>query len=122
MPIPVDARRKARSLYWRFWTITQIAEELCLSRATVESWRQRDRWDDAPALTKIEDAIEARIVGLIDKDKKTPGDFKEIDLLMRAVTTAARVRRYEAPGGHEGDLNEKVGNRNAGEKKKAKTN
>ncbi len=122
MPIPVDARRKARSLYWRFWTITQIAEELALSRATVESWRQRDRWDDAPALTKIEDAIEARIVGLIDKDKKTPGDFKEIDLLMRAVTTAARVRRYEAPGGHEGDLNEKVGNRNAGEKKKAKTN
>jgi uncharacterized protein YjcR len=122
MPIPVDARRKARSLYWRYWTVTQIAEELGLSRATVESWRQRDRWDDAPALTKVEDAIEARIVGLIDKDKKTPGDFKEIDLLMRAVTTAARVRRYAAPGGHEGDLNEKVGNRNAGDKKKAQRN
>lgn len=122
MPIPVDARRQARSLYWRYWTITQIAEELGLKRATVEAWRVRDRWDDAPALTKIEDAIEARIVGLIDKDKKTPGDFKEVDLLLRGVERLARVRRYEAPGGHEGDLNEKVANRNAGEKKKPKTN
>jgi len=32
----------------------------------------------------------------------------------------ARVRRFEAPGGHEGDLNEKVANRNAGERKAGK--
>ncbi|MGF7147738.1 hypothetical protein FHS96_001347 [Sphingomonas zeicaulis] len=32
-----DARREARSLYWRSWAITQIAEEPKLKRATVES-------------------------------------------------------------------------------------
>lgn len=117
MPIAIDARRKARSLYWRYWTITQIADELALSRSTVEAWRVRDKWDDAPCLTKIEDALEARLCGLIEKDQKSGGDFKEIDLLMRGVVMAAKVRRYEQPGGHEGDLNDNVANRNAGERK-----
>jgi len=122
MPIPVDARRQARSLYWRGWGITQIADELALKRPTVQAWKDREKWDDAPSIAKVEDALECRLNLLIAKESKTGGDFKEIDLLMRAVVSAARVRRYEAPGGHEGDLNEKVGNRNAGERKKAAKN
>lgn len=117
-PIPVDAKRQARSLYWRGWGVTQIADELGLKRPTVEAWKQRDKWDEAPSLSKIEDALECRLNTLIAKDQKTGGDHKEIDLLMRQVVSAARVRRYEAPGGHSGDLNDKVANRNAGEKKK----
>jgi uncharacterized protein YjcR len=117
MPIPVDAQRKARSLYWRGWGVTQIADELGLNRSTVEAWKQRKGWDDAPSLSKVEDALECRINTLIAKEQKTGGDFKEIDLLMRQVTSAARIRRYEKPGGHEGDLNENVANRNAGPKK-----
>jgi len=122
MPIPVDARRQARSLYWRGWGVTQIADELGLKRPTVQAWKDREKWDDAPSLSKIEDALECRLNTLIAKEGKTGGDFKEIDLLMRAVVSGARVRRFEAPGGHEGDLNEKVANRNAGERKKAKKN
>ena len=122
MPIAVDARRQARSLYWRGWGVSQIAGELGLSRNTVQAWKDREKWDEAPSLSKIEDALECRLNTLIAKDGKTGGDFKEIDLLMRAVVAGARVRRYEAPGGHEGDLNEKVGNRNAGERKKAVKN
>lgn len=116
-PIPVDARRQARSLYWRGWGVTQIADDLGLNRSTVQAWKDREKWDDAPSIAKIEDALECRLNLLIAKDQKTGGDFKEIDLLMRQVVSTARVRRFEAPGGHEGDLNEKVGNRNAGEKK-----
>lgn len=118
MPIPVDARRQARSLYWRGWGVSQVADELGLARTTVQSWKDRDRWDHAPSIAKIEDALECRLNLLIAKEQKTGGDFKEIDLLMRQVVSTARVRRYEAPGGHEGDLNEKVANRNAGERKK----
>ncbi len=120
MPIPIDAERQARSLYWRGWGVTQIADELGLKRPTVEAWKQRRKWDEAPSLSKIEDALECRLNTLIAKDVKTGGDFKEIDLLMRAVVAGARVRRFEAPGGHEGDLNEKVANRNAGERKAGK--
>ncbi len=119
---PFDARRMARSLYWRGWSISQIADELQLKRPTVESWKQRDKWEDAPSIRKLEDCLEVRFQTLVLKEQKTGGDFKEIDLLGRQIATLARVRRYEAPGGHEGDLNEKVANRNKGERKKPKRN
>jgi uncharacterized protein YjcR len=117
-----DAHRAARSLYWRGWTIEQIAEELALNFDTVKSWRRRRKWDETSPLERVEDATEARLITLIDKDKKTGGDFKEIDLLARTMAQFARIRRYQEPGGHEGDLNEKVANRNAGPKKKARKN
>jgi len=127
-----DPERHARSLYWRGWGVTQIAEEFALHgivhkgkpipRATVESWKQRQRWDDAPSIRKIEDCLEIRLMTLISKEKKTSGDLVEMDALTRQLEALARVRRYEAPGGHEGDLNAKVGNRNAGPRKKPKKN
>ncbi|TWH93186.1 uncharacterized protein YjcR [Sphingobium wenxiniae] len=128
-----DPRRHARSLYWRGWGVTQIAEEFALHgvvndkggpipRATIEAWKQRDRWDDAPSIRKIEDSLEIRLMTLIAKEKKTPGDLVEMDALSRQIESLARVRRYDAPGGHAGDLNEKVNNRNAGPRKKPKKN
>ncbi|HEY0626367.1 MAG TPA: terminase family protein, partial [Allosphingosinicella sp.] len=102
--------------------VTQIAEELGENRATVESWKQRGKWDEAPSIRKLEDCLEVRFMALVDKERKDGGDFKEIDLLGRQIATLARIRRYEAEGGHEGDLNEKVGNRNSGPKKKARKN
>ncbi|QSR15608.1 terminase large subunit domain-containing protein [Novosphingobium sp. KA1] len=128
-----DPRRHARSLYWRGWGVSQIAAEFALHgvasdngkalpRATIESWKQRDRWDDAPSISKIEDGLEIRLLTLIAKEKKTSADLVEMDALARQIESLARVRRYEQPGGHSGDLNEKVGNRNAGARKKPKKN
>lgn len=120
---PADRQRAARSLYWRGWEVTQIADELQVARSTVQSWKDRGKWDDAPSIRRMEDCLEARWQALIAKTNKTGGDFKEIDLLGRQIATLAKVRRYEEPGGHEGDLNDKVGNRNKGERKpKAKAN
>lgn len=123
MPIAPDMRRQARSLYWRGWGCTQIGEELGLSAETVKSWKNRDGWDKAACIAKIEDNLEWRINTLICKEKKTGADYTELDALMRALATTAKVRRYEAPGGHSGDLNDNVANRNSGPKKdKAKPN
>lgn len=128
-----DPRRHARSLYWRGWGIQQIADEFALHgvtgdtggaipRATIAAWKQRDKWDDAPSIRKIEDGLEIRLLTLIAKEKKTSGDLVEMEALSRQIESLARVRRFEQPGGHSGDINEKVGNRNAGPRKKAKKN
>lgn len=120
---PEDRRHAARSLFWRGWSLGQIAGELDLKYDTVKSWARRDRWDDAPSIRKLEDCLETRLMVLICKEKKTGADYTELDALRRQVESLAKVRRYEAPGGHSGDLNDKVANRNAGERKpKARKN
>jgi uncharacterized protein YjcR len=119
IPAPeIDQRRAARSLYWQGWRITDIAVHFDLPRTTVESWKSRDRWDSYSAVERVESSTEARLVQLIGKEPKTGADYKEIDLLGRQMERYARVRRYEQPGGHEGDLNPNIEKRNAGPKRK----
>ncbi|MGO1072721.1 terminase ATPase subunit family protein [Lysobacter sp. CA199] len=120
LPLPpqLDQRRASRALYWMRWRISDIADHFGLARTTVQAWKDRDQWDEAPPMDRIESSIEARVVQLVHKEPKTGGDFKELDLLMRMAERAARIRRYSAADGHEGDLNEKVANRNAGPKRR----
>jgi len=43
LPVVVAQRVQARSLYWRGWSITQIAAELALPYTTISSWKSRHR-------------------------------------------------------------------------------
>lgn len=118
----IDQRRAARSLFWQGWRVTDIAEHFGVPRTTVESWKTRDRWEEASTIERVESSVEARMVQLVGKDPKTGSDYKEIDLLGRQIERLARVRRYGEPGGHEGDLNPNIEKRNAGPKKKPARN
>lgn len=100
------------------WRVTDIAEHIGVPRTTVESWKVRGKWDSYPAIVRIEACLEARMVALVNKDPKNGSDYKEIDLLGRQIERLARVRRYEQPGGHEGDLNPNIEARNAGPRRK----
>lgn len=117
-PAAVDLRKKARALYWTGWRVADIAAHLDIPVPTVGSWKMRDAWDKAPVIERVEACIEAKLIQLVMKEPKTGADVRDIDLLTRQIERLARVRRYEQPGGHEGDLNPKVENRNAGPKKK----
>lgn len=101
---PGSLRQQARSLYWRGWSLTQIAEELDLPYSTVSSWKVRHKWDDADPLERAEDGTLARYLTLTAKDKKTGSDFKEIDLLGRQLERFDRRRKYRDTG-NEADLN-----------------
>jgi uncharacterized protein YjcR len=122
-PVPFEAKRAARSLYWRGWSLQQIADELGLNGNTVASWKRRGKWDDASSHAKASDAIEARYATLIAKEDKSGKDFKEIDLLGRQMEKMARIERYLG-GGRESDLNPKLEQRNSPEakEKRAATN
>ncbi|WP_066419223.1 terminase large subunit domain-containing protein [Bordetella ansorpii] len=118
---PLDPRRRARHLYWMGWRVSSIARELDEKRTTIQSWKTRDKWDEATAAEKIESSLETRLATLIAKERKEGIDFKEIDLLGRQLERTTRVRRYES-GGRESDLNPAIERRNAAPKKKPERN
>lgn len=111
-PIPFEARRAARSLYWRGWSLTQVADELGLKYSTVSSWCRREKWDAAAPDTRLEEGLLERLLTLVAKEKKTGQDFKEIDLLNRQLDKVERRRKY-ANGGNEKDLNPNIERRNS---------
>lgn len=131
LPHYADVRREARSLYWRGWGVTQIADELAergvevdgkaVARSTIESWKQREGWQEAAPIRAAEESLLVRFQMLVAKDVKTGADFKEIDLLGRQIERLERCRRYRQSG-NEADLNPNVEARNAGPKKAKRPN
>lgn len=120
--IPYSAKKIARRMFWRGWELPDISQELGLNYNTVRSWAARENWDNDPVIRRVEDHIDARLCQLIEKEKKTGADFKEIDLLGRQIERLARVRKFGEKDGNETDLNPKIANRNAKPKKEPKKN
>ncbi|MDM2938147.1 terminase ATPase subunit family protein [Citrobacter sp. Cy082] len=116
-----DPRRQAALLFWQGYSVPQIAEQLQVKRPTVQSWKQRDKWEETAPLNRVEFTLEARLIQLYAKPDLTAHDFKVADFLARQMERLARVNRYGQTG-NEADLNPNVANRNKGEKKKRKKN
>lgn len=116
-----DPRRQAALLFWQGYSVPQIAEQLQVKRPTVQSWKQRDKWEETAPLNRVEFTLEARLIQLYAKPDLTAHDFKVADFLARQMERLARVNRYGQTG-NEADLNPNVANRNKGEKKRPKKN
>jgi len=116
-----DPRRQAALLYWQGFSVQQIAEMLQTKRPTVQSWKQRDGWDETAPLDRVGNTLEARLIQLYAKPDLTAHDFKVADFLARQLERFARINRYGQTG-NEADLNPNVANRNKGERKKPKRN
>ncbi|EPY5300720.1 terminase ATPase subunit family protein [Klebsiella pneumoniae] len=116
-----DPRRQAALLYWQGFSVPQIADMLQTKRPTVQSWKQRDQWDETAPLNRVESTLEARLIQLYAKPNLTPHDFKVADFLARQMERFARINRYGQTG-NEVDLNPNVANRNKGDRKKPTKN
>ena len=114
--ISFDNRLLAKFLYWMGWRISSIAEFLKENDRNVHAWKARDEWEKDATEGRVAQALEAQLVKLIILEKKTPHDFKEIDLLMRQLERMAKINKYNN-GGNETDLNPNLKNRNAGPRK-----
>lgn len=90
-----DLRAKAKSLYWQALSITQISKEIRASINTIYSWRRRYEWDKTTPMQRVQERTHVRYLRLIEKDEKTPKDFKEIDLLARQLERFERHERRD---------------------------
>ncbi|GHU34871.1 oxidoreductase [Betaproteobacteria bacterium] len=116
-----DPRRLAQLLYWAGWRVTRIAEHLGLKPMTVFSWKNRDGWEAASSVERVDKTLETRLILLIGKENKEGKDYKEIDLLGRQMERTARVKKYLS-GGNENDLNPNHANKNKGPRKAPERN
>lgn len=78
-------RLRAKQLYWQGYPPAEISRLMGISQNTIYSWKKRDEWDETPAIQRVTQSMDARLIQLTDKNEKTGGDFKEIDLLTRQL-------------------------------------
>ncbi len=91
-----DPRRQAALLFWQGYSVPQIAEQLLVKRPTVQSWKQRDKWEETAPLNRVEFTLKARLIQLYAKPDLTAHDFKVADFLARQMERLARVTRLSA--------------------------
>lgn len=113
----MDNKLKGKFLYWLGWKIVDIAEVLEENERTVQAWKTREEWEKEKPENRVENALTVRLMTLILKNKKTSGDIKEIDMLMRAYKEFARIEKYRLDG-NEADLNPEIRKRNTAPRKK----
>ena len=113
----MDNKLKGKFLFWLGWKIVDIAEVLEEKERTVQAWKTRDEWEKEKPENRVECALTVRLMQLILKNKKTSGDIKEIDLLMRTYKDFARIEKYRLDGS-EVDLNPNLRKRNTAARKK----
>lgn len=113
----MDNKLKGKFLYWLGWKIVDIAEVLEEKERTVQAWKTRDEWEKEKPENRVECALTVRLMQLILKNKKTSGDLKEIDFLMRQYKEFARIEKYRLDGS-EADLNPNIQRRNTASRKK----
>lgn len=81
----LDPQMQARGLYWQGWGIQAIARHIGAKPATVYSWKNRGNWDGGTPAQRVLSSAEARLIQLINLDKKSDGQYKEIKELSKLV-------------------------------------
>ncbi|MCQ7058321.1 terminase family protein [Citrobacter freundii] len=92
-------RLRAKQLYWQGYPPAEISRLMGISQNTIYSWKKRDEWDETPAIQRVTQSMDARLIQLTDKKEKTGGDFKEIDLLTRQLKKLNDGQPAETAGG-----------------------
>ena len=114
-------RERAKLLYAQGLKVTQIAKELNEKRPTVASWKSRDAWVRASIFENVTSAMQARLLSLINMEKKGNAEYKEIDFFNKQLEHAAKIQRYNE-GGNGATLNPRLSKRYKEDRKPAVKN
>lgn len=90
-------RQRARQLYWQGYPPAEISRLMGINPNTIYAWKKRDQWDETPPVQRVTQSIDSRLIQLTEKQNKTGGDFKEIDLLTRQLKNCMMASRMRRP-------------------------
>ncbi|WP_392430742.1 terminase large subunit domain-containing protein [Edwardsiella piscicida] len=91
-------RLRAKQLFWQGYSPAEIARLMGVNVNTLYTWKKRDEWDETPPIKRVSQSMDARLVQLTQKENKSGGDFKEIDLLTRQLKKLSGDQVTEAGG------------------------
>lgn len=91
-------RLRAKQLFWQGYSPAEIARLMGVNVNTLYTWKKRDEWDETPPIKRVSQSMDARLVQLTQKENKSGGDFKEIDLLTRQLKKLSGDQATEAGG------------------------
>lgn len=97
----------------------EISTKLNVKYQTVDSWKRRDKWDEASISKQVNTVTHTRLCQLIAKPEKTDGDLKEMDMLGKLLERTTRIGTYENTG-KPSDLNPNLRSKNKSKKRKGK--
>lgn len=114
----ISPRHRAAQLYWAGYSMAELALKLDVKYQTIDSWKRRDKWDEAGPAKKVNASTEARLCLLINKPEKSARDFREIDSLGKLLERTARIEKFQNAdgGGKPSDLNPKLKKRGKSQK------
>ena len=93
MAYSIEIREEAKRLYLRRYTPDEICDEIKLSNARiVYYWAEKYAWREMLREQDIEEAIGQRVVLLINKDEKSPGQRKELEMLINQHVKLKKMR------------------------------
>lgn len=92
---PEEIKQAARGLYWRRYTVAEISETLNVPRRTIYHWATVGDWDALLTHETAEEAVQRRLALLAERDPKTPGELKELDLLVGTLERLQALRVKE---------------------------
>lgn len=122
-----EIREAAKRLYLRHWTPDEIRLELGLPNARViYYWADKHSWRDLLREEEVDEAIARRIVMLTDLSEKSPGQIKELSMLIDKHVTLKKQRTQQSktqqqPSNEEGSSkNNDQGSNQSGKPKSKK--
>ena len=97
-----ETKEAAKSLFLQRNTPDEICKKLDLnSSRIVYEWAKKFRWADMLSEEEVESAINRRVVLLTNIDNKTPGQLKELELLINQHVKLKKLRVLECNPDHK---------------------
>lgn len=94
-----EIREAAKRLYLRRYTPDEIREDLDLPNARIiYHWADKYGWRDLLREEEVDEAIARRIVMLTDLSEKSPGQLKELDML---IEKHVKLKKQRLHGGKD---------------------
>ncbi|UTM59224.1 terminase family protein [Photobacterium sp. CCB-ST2H9] len=110
-----EIREAAKRLYLRRYTPDEIRMELDLPNARIiYHWADKHGWRDMLREEEVDEAIARRIVLLTDQAEKTPGQLKELDML---IEKHVKLKKQRAQSVKQSEPQQSSGNERTPEQK-----